>query len=103
MPGDATFIVRRCARAACGDDIIIYDVGNFCSIHTCVVLSEAVCCVEVSTELSHYCQHVVGGWGISTSVQLVSVTQFSIHKCLHVHTLAEAVCCCFPRNAVFTL
>ena len=28
MPSDVTFIVRRCAHAACGDDVIIYDVGN---------------------------------------------------------------------------
>ena len=28
MPGDIPFIVRRCARAACGDDVIIYDIGN---------------------------------------------------------------------------
>ena len=26
MPSDVTFIVRWCARAACGDDVIIYDV-----------------------------------------------------------------------------
>ena len=31
MPGDVTFTVRRysCARVACGDDLIIYDEGNF--------------------------------------------------------------------------
>ena len=33
MPGDVTLTVRwyACARAACGDDVIIYDVGNFSS------------------------------------------------------------------------
>ena len=37
MPGDVTFMVRRAggtrvrARAACGDDLIINDVGNFSS------------------------------------------------------------------------
>ena len=31
MPGDVTFTVRRYARAACGDDVISYDVGNFSS------------------------------------------------------------------------
>ena len=55
IPGDVTFIVRRCARAACGDDIVIYDIGNLVLMHTCVhccdslVWSEAVYCVEVST------------------------------------------------------
>ena len=51
MPGDVTFTIR-CARAACGDDLIIYDVGNFSSF-TSVVLSEAVCCVEVCLVNSH--------------------------------------------------
>ena len=36
MPGDVTFTVGggtqySCARAACGNDLIIYDVGNFSS------------------------------------------------------------------------
>ena len=31
MPSDVTFVVILCAHAACGDDVIIYDVGNFSS------------------------------------------------------------------------
>ena len=33
MPGDVTFTIGgySCACAACGDDLIIYDVGNFSS------------------------------------------------------------------------
>ena len=47
------------------------------------------------------------GAGISTKCLAVSVTQFSIHNvCTYIHTihnaLAEAVCCCFPKNTVFT-
>ena len=46
------------------------DVTFSCSVRTCVhywavlVLSEALWCVEVSTELSHHCRHVVGGRGL---------------------------------------
>ena len=29
MPSDVTFVVIRCAHAACGNDVIVYDVGNF--------------------------------------------------------------------------
>ena len=64
MPSDVSFIVIRCAHVARGDDVIIYDMGNLV-VMSCVhylVLSEAVCCVEVCT---YHCRHVVGGWGLT--------------------------------------
>ena len=85
MPGDATFTVRRysCARAACGDDLIIYDVGNFSShvqftcVHYCdsVVLSEAVVwkCVYLALTPLSTCHR---GLGISTSVQQFLLASF---------------------------
>ena len=47
------------------------------------------------------------GLGISTKCLAVSVTQVFLHDaCTYIHTihnaLAETVCCCIPRNTVFT-
>ena len=89
MPSDVTFIVRRCARGmwhvACGNDVIIYDVGNLVLILVYIIgTPEVVCCVEVSTEPLSTCRM---GLRISTKCLAVSVTQFSIHNvCTYIHT-----------------
>ena len=53
-------------------------------VHYCdsLVLSEAVCCVEVSTELSHHCRHVVGGWRLAQVFNSFGYPVFYTH----VHT-----------------
>ena len=55
------FMLRHpCRHVACGNDVIIYDVGNLVLILVYIIgTPEVVCCVEVSTELSHHCRHVV--------------------------------------------
>ena len=53
-----------------------------CSVHTCVhyILSEALCCVEVSTELSHNCHHVIGDRGF----EQVSIVEFQLPSFLYI-------------------
>ena len=49
-----------------------------------VLLSEAVCCIEVFTELPHHCRHVVGGLEYQHKCSTVSVTQFSHNVCMYI-------------------
>ena len=61
----------------------------------------------MSTEHSHHCQHVVGGWGFAQVFDSFYYPGFLYIMCARTYipihnALAEAVCCCFPRNTVFT-
>ena len=100
MQSDLTLLVRKCARGKNVISSVWYrQFSSHAQFHTCVhfgaplVLSKAVCCVEMVTELSYH--DVVSCKGIlhsSFCYPVVYIMCVRTYTPIH-NVLAEATCC----------